>query len=345
MRDDELTRLVALSPGDGRAAGLVRRVCAETLSLPPLPAEVAVSGPGSDDEAVVADFAEQFSVDVSMIGDDQRKRLRSALGDNTFGVVVQMYVADFVPRVRAGLETLGVGERYLGWTHGSVAWDHTADPSDAVFNGFLPEVARLRELDALTSEVVRLRGAAQHNCRLCKSLRETTALDAGGSETLYGDIEHFEALGAADRWSEGGVAVCRRADLVAGPYRPRHCRRSTCALLRCGGRRADFRRHAQCEQQGRGGVGRRCPAGRERHRAVSARRRRSDSVQLTVICAIPQSVRRWVPPCCNAMTSRDDRKLVKEEAMATAKEAHHDAAESLFGAIIAVLDKHETDTP
>ena len=29
--------------------------------------------------------------------------------------------------------------------------------------------------------------------------------------------------------------------------------------------------------------------------------------------------------------------------MATAKEAPHDAAESLFGAIIAVLDKHEAE--
>ena len=29
--------------------------------------------------------------------------------------------------------------------------------------------------------------------------------------------------------------------------------------------------------------------------------------------------------------------------MATAKEAQHDAAESLFGAIIAVLDRHEAE--
>jgi hypothetical protein len=43
------------------------------------------------------------------------------------------------------------------------------------------------------------------------------------------------------------------------------------------------------------------------------------------------------------MTSRDDRELVKEKAMATAKEAQHDVAESLFGAIIAVLDKHEAE--
>jgi alkylhydroperoxidase family enzyme len=193
VRADELTRLAALSPSDGRTAALIRRVCAETLALPPLPAEVEVTGPGSDAEAVVADFAEQFSVDVSMIGDEQRSRLWSALGDSTFGVVVQMYIADFAPRVRAGLEALGASEQYLGWAHGQVGWDHTTDPSDAVFNGFLPAVARLRELDVLTSEVVRLRGAAQHNCRLCKSLRETTALNAGGSEALYGDIEHFEA--------------------------------------------------------------------------------------------------------------------------------------------------------
>jgi hypothetical protein len=152
VRDDELTRLVALSPGDGRVTAVIRRVCAETLALPPLPAEVEVSGAVSDAERVVADFAEQFSVDVSMIDDEQRKRLWSALGDSTFGVVVQMYIADFAPRVRAGLEALGAGDQYLGWVDGALDWDHTTDPSDAVFNGFLPAVARLRDLDALTSE-------------------------------------------------------------------------------------------------------------------------------------------------------------------------------------------------
>jgi alkylhydroperoxidase family enzyme len=227
VRDDELTRLVALSPGDGRAAALIRRVCAQTLSLPPLPAEVAVTGPGSDADAVVADFAEQFSIDVSMIGDQQRSRLWSALGDNTFGVVVQMYIADFVPRVRAGLEALGVGQRYLGWADGRVAWDHTTDPSDAVFDGFLPAVARLRDLDALTSEVVRLRGAAQHNCRLCKSLRETTALDAGGSETLYGDIERFEA---SELLTDRQKAALRYVDALI--WSPGHIDRGIVAAVR-----------------------------------------------------------------------------------------------------------------
>src|SRR5579875_698876 len=184
----ELARLVALAGGPIGAS--VRRICAAALSLPPLPIDAAVIE--EDINHTVASFAEQFSVDVSRIDDQQRSALFSALGDKAFGAVVHMYIADFVPRVRAGLEALGVGSEYLAWVLGPVPWDHRTDPSDALFNGFLPAVARMRALDPLTSELVRLRGAAQHNCRLCKSLRETTALDAGGSESLYGDIEHFE---------------------------------------------------------------------------------------------------------------------------------------------------------
>jgi alkylhydroperoxidase family enzyme len=203
---DDLTRLVALTPGDGRLTALVRHVCAQTLGLPALP---ATADPASDE--VVAEFAEQFSIDVSAISGEQRSKLWKALGDQTFSAVVQMYIADFVPRVRAGLAALGVGEEYLGWVAGPVAWDRHTDPSDLVFNTFLPTVARLRELDALTAEVVRLRGATQHNCRLCKSLRETTALDAGGTETLYGDIERFEA---SAQLSDRHKAALRYADAL-----------------------------------------------------------------------------------------------------------------------------------
>jgi alkylhydroperoxidase family enzyme len=192
VREDQLTRLVALSPGDGRIAGLVRRVCAQTLSLRPLPAEVVVDGPESEADAVVAEFAEQFSADVSAITAEQRSRLLKQLGNGTFGAVVSIYIADFVPRVRAGLQALGLGEQYLRWEREPISWDHSADPSDLLFNDLLPSVARMRALDPLTTEVVRLRGATQHNCRRCKSRRESTALDAGGSERLYDEIERFE---------------------------------------------------------------------------------------------------------------------------------------------------------
>ncbi|HEY1442762.1 MAG TPA: carboxymuconolactone decarboxylase family protein [Mycobacterium sp.] len=210
VRKDQLTQLVALSPGDGRITGLVRQVCAQAVSLPRLPAEAEVAEPESEAEAVVAEFAEQFSVDVSAITREQRSRLWKQLGDSTFSVVVQMYIADFVPRVRAGLEALGVGSEYLAWVRGPIPWDHS-DPSDAVFNDFLPAVARMRALDPVTSELVRLRGAAQHSCRLCKSLREGTALDAGGSETLYSDIERYETSKLLD---ERAKAALRYTDAL-----------------------------------------------------------------------------------------------------------------------------------
>jgi alkylhydroperoxidase family enzyme len=205
VREDQLTRLVALSPDDGRIAALVRRVCAQTLSLPPLPASVEVGEPQTEAEAVVAEFAEQFSVDVSAITAEQRRRLVKQLGDRTFSVVVQMYLADFIPRVRAGLEALGVGSEYLGWVSGPIEWDHATDPSDPVFNDFLLAVARMRALDPVTSELVRLRGAAAHNCRLCKSLREGNALDAGGSETLYEEIERFDSSGLLDERAKAAL--------------------------------------------------------------------------------------------------------------------------------------------
>lgn len=189
---ERLAGLVALSSGDGRLDTLIRLTCSRTLALAPLPMEVDLVDGTAEREAVVAAFAEQFAVDVSGIGDNQRKQLLSTLGDNAFRTVVAIFIADYVPRVWAGFEALGVGKP----SNGDVAWDHDTDPIDALLNGFAPAVARLQALDPVTTEVVRLRGAAQHNCRLCKSLREGHALDAGGSESLYEQIEQYES--AAD---------------------------------------------------------------------------------------------------------------------------------------------------
>lgn len=189
---ERLAGLVALSSGDGRLDTLIRLTCGRTLSLAPLPMEVDVVDGTAERELVVAAFAEQFAIDVSGIGDNQRKQLLSTLGDNAFRTVVAIFIADYVPRVWAGFEALGMGKP----GNGDVAWDHDTDPIDALLNGFAPAVARLRALDPITTEVVRLRGAAQHNCRLCKSLRDGHALDAGGSEGMYEQIEQYES--AAD---------------------------------------------------------------------------------------------------------------------------------------------------
>jgi alkylhydroperoxidase family enzyme len=198
-----LARLIALSPDGsmGRINALVRQTCASVLGLPPL---VFEGDPCS--EPAVVEFAEQFSVDVTGISDSQRELLLSTLGGDAFGAVVLTYIADFVPRVLAGLDSLGLRPALP-----AVESDHTTDPADAVFNGFLPAVARESALDPVTSEIARLRGAGQHHCRLCNSLREATALEAGGSEDLYGDISLYEA---STRLTDAHKAALRYVDAL-----------------------------------------------------------------------------------------------------------------------------------
>ena len=205
---ERIAALVAMSSGDGRIDTLTRLTCGRALSLHPLPMELDLIDGGAEHEPLVCTFAEQFAVDVSGITDNQRKLLSEALGNNVFRTVVMIFVADFVPRVWAAFEALGLRRHGNG---GDVEWDHDSDPTDALLNGFLPAVARLRGLDPVTTEVVRLRGAAQHNCRLCKSRRETTALDAGGSEDLYGDIEQYES---SEKLTDAHKAALRFVDAM-----------------------------------------------------------------------------------------------------------------------------------
>ncbi|MBX9920672.1 MAG: carboxymuconolactone decarboxylase family protein [Mycolicibacterium frederiksbergense] len=178
---DLLTDLVALSPdGLTRENMLLRTVCAQAVRLAPLPFEAVTASSPAD--PVLAESAEQFSVDVAGVSAEQRAALVSAYGAEVLGVAALMYVADFVPRVRAGLSALGMT------FPDPDGWDHATHPADALLNRFTSAVGAMRGLDPLTTEIIRLRGATQHNCRLCKSLRETTALDAGGTESLYDDI-------------------------------------------------------------------------------------------------------------------------------------------------------------
>jgi alkylhydroperoxidase family enzyme len=173
--DTQLSRLVVQSPaGQQRLVGLIRATCASAVSVPALPSELAVT------------------IDVSMVTDAQRAALTGMLGRGAIAAVMQMYVADFLPRVAAGMTALGLT---VDWVPTDPRWDFGTDASDVVFNHLLPGIARLRSLDPVTTEVIRLRGARAHNCRLCKSLRDSTALDAGGSEGLYDEIERYEDSG------------------------------------------------------------------------------------------------------------------------------------------------------
>ncbi len=207
---EQLSSLVALSPaGLAEVNATVRRVCAATVGLPPLPVEDEAGTGGAG--PAVTEFAEQFAADVSALTPQLREAFVGALGDRAFAAAALVFIADFAPRAYAGLDALGIAA-----PRGGAGWDHDSDPADLLLNGFAPTVARMHALDPVTSEMVRLRGAAAHNCRLCRSLRDGSALDAGGSEMLYGEIADYES---SAQLSERHKAALRYADaLIWAPF-------------------------------------------------------------------------------------------------------------------------------
>jgi alkylhydroperoxidase family enzyme len=53
-------------------------------------------------------------------------------------------------------------------------------------------VARSEALDPLTTELVRLRGATVHNCRLCRSRLSVRAYDAAGDRSTFDAVDDYE---------------------------------------------------------------------------------------------------------------------------------------------------------
>ncbi|GAB3243406.1 carboxymuconolactone decarboxylase family protein [Nocardioides dilutus] len=134
----------------------------------------------------VARFAEQFRVDVSVIDDGMRDDFALATGKHQFDVVQMVWVADVAPRVRAALDALfGPSEWPEAPRRYPVAsvWESVEE--------FMASVAQHRALDARLTELVRLRGARQHDCRLCASRRSQDAIQAGADEVEFAAVDTY----------------------------------------------------------------------------------------------------------------------------------------------------------
>lgn len=60
-------------------------------------------------------------------------------------------------------------------------------------------VMRSRHLDPVTTELVRLRCARQHDCRICQSLRLADARSAGANDDVLAKIDHYESSDLPER--------------------------------------------------------------------------------------------------------------------------------------------------
>ena len=144
-------------------------------------------------DPAVAEFAEQFALDVSSVDDEQRAAFFAATGDQAFGVVQRIYAADFAPRVRSVLDAI------FGVSDLKPAQDTFDGDSWPVLEEFMVAVARLRGVDATTTELVRLRGARLHDCAVCKSRRSRDAIEAGADDALFAAVDNHRTSGLPDQ--------------------------------------------------------------------------------------------------------------------------------------------------
>ncbi len=166
----------------------------------------------------VAEFAEQFALDVSSVDATQRGAFFAATGDQGFAVVQRIYAHDFVPRVRAVLDVL-FGESDWLFETGRDGPPQGPGPVPVdtwpLLESFMVEVARLRTLDPTVTELVRLRGARLHDCAVCKSRRSQDAIDAGADDAAFAAVDSW-ATSDLDATAKAALALTDA--LVLTPY-------------------------------------------------------------------------------------------------------------------------------
>jgi hypothetical protein len=125
-------------------------------------------------------FAEQMVVDVASMTTDVRAAGLTELGAVAPAFVLAVWTEDMMIRADAAWREM-FGEEWR-----PIPTSAETDPWVA-HERFLVEVAKLQALDPVTSELVRLRGARAHDCRLCQSRRSVRAIDLAGGSFLFDD--------------------------------------------------------------------------------------------------------------------------------------------------------------
>lgn len=135
-------------------------------------------------------LTEQFVIDVTAVSDGPLGPAATLLGAQVVSFVQALFLLDVGQRVAAVLGRLGdatLTSEDWAWPAGSddAPDDQSVDVMESVM-AMLAAVGRLRRVDPVTKELLRLRGARLHRCRRCQSVRSVAALEAGADLALLG---------------------------------------------------------------------------------------------------------------------------------------------------------------
>jgi alkylhydroperoxidase family enzyme len=146
------------------------------------------------------EFAEQFVLDVSGIGEADREALRRHLDDDAVTDVVRaLFLVEYALRLEL-VSTRLFDEPVVAAPAPPIA--RPADPSAtlrAALTEYQDAVVRGEVLDPVLTELVRLRCARTHNCRICQTLRLADARDAGADDAMTAAVDRYETSDLDER--------------------------------------------------------------------------------------------------------------------------------------------------
>jgi AhpD family alkylhydroperoxidase len=159
----------------------------------------------SSAEPDVVDFAEQFVIDVGGTTEEMRDGLTARFGaDGARALVTAIYVVEFTQRLQLIAARLLDGAFAAVPAGSSAAADFAAadvvaanfaaaEASPAgLLNAYQAAVVRGSALDPVTTELVRLRCARTHHCRICQTLRLADSRAAGVDEDMTAKVDFYE---------------------------------------------------------------------------------------------------------------------------------------------------------
>lgn len=174
------------------------RLEAKLGALPDYPGSPLFSAAERD---VVA-FSEQFVIDVGGTTEDMRAELAERFGaDGAKALVTGIYVVEFTQRLQL------IAGRLLDDAEAPADGAGVlADGADGVdvspaglLNAYQAAVMRGSALDPVTTELVRMRCARTHHCRICQTLRLADARAAGVDEAMTAKVDFYERSDLPER--------------------------------------------------------------------------------------------------------------------------------------------------
>ena len=160
-------------------------------------------------------LAEQFAIDVNGISEAQVAALGEAIGAEAVNALVNsLYLVDMALRLQQVAPVVLAADGEAEATGDRMAAVDTAGDSEAaiatVIADFAARAVLADAVDPLTSELVRLRCAQVHHCRLCGSPRQRSALENGFEESMAERVARYEQGGFTD----ARVAALRLVDTL-----------------------------------------------------------------------------------------------------------------------------------